>query len=159
MLSLKKIKGGKVAYVFDGEYAEVAVKLFPVISSKVIGIESPVNDVPRERSLTDIASVVEKPRVQKLTLNVPKTTAGIPTKPNEIHVEIRSLVSELCTKDGLKYGQAWNKAYRMLFDKTGFDVRKVPPVKERGKTSLIRTVLENNRGSDLIRVLRVYLDY
>lgn len=157
MLSLKKVKGGKVAYIFEGEYADVAIKMFPAISSKVIGIEAPMLNV-RERTLTDIASKVEGTSRPKMSLNITKTTAGIPTNTDEIHVEIRSLVSELCKKDGLKFGQAWNKAYRMLFDKTGFDVRKAAVVMDRGKPSFIQTVISNGKGPDLIRVLRGYLD-
>src|SRR5690606_41208088 len=74
MLSLKKVKSGKVAYIFEGEYAEIAVKLFPVISSKVIGIEPPADGVvKKERTLADVVNKVEKPMIQSLTLNIPKT--------------------------------------------------------------------------------------
>ncbi len=159
MLSLKKVKGGKVAYIFEGEYAEIAVKLFPVISSKVIGIEPPADGVvKKERTLADVVTKVEKPMIQSLALSIPKTTAGVPSSLEELRIEARALIAELCSKDGLKYGQAWNKAYRILFDKTGFDVRKVSPVMVNGKPSLIETVLRDNRGQDLIRALRTYLD-
>lgn len=154
MLGLKKIKGGKVAYIFDKEYADIAVRMFPAISSKVIGS----HDTPLslEETAEDVLTRVKGTEVRKLRLNTPRTTYGIPATLDEQRAHIRELVIEPCNKDGLRVGTAWNKAYRLLYDATGFDA-KLNQVLDRGKPSGIVTVLSRGKGSDLIRVLRSYL--
>lgn len=159
MLGLKKIKGGKVAYIFDKEYADIAVRMFPAISSKVIGSHgaSLTLDVgASEETAEDVLTRVKGTEVRKLRLNTPRTTYGIPATLDEQRAHIRELVIELCNKDGLRVGTAWNKAYRLLYDATGFDA-KLNQVLDRGKPSGIVTVLNRGKGSDLIRVLRSYL--
>lgn len=94
----------------------------------------------------------------KLQLNIPKTTAGVPEDKDEMRRDIKTLIAELCAKDGLRYGIAWTKAYRLLEAKTGFDVYAVSKTKVRGKVSLISTVIDHGKGTDLCRALRSYLD-
>lgn len=155
MTTLQTTKNGGYALIFTKEQRQVALQLFDMIES---GIASTFEEP--KRKLTDIKQKIEKKAPAKLSLSlVPeKTTVSIPTKKNEIRHEVRTLVVELCSKDGLQYGVAWNKAYRLLFQATGYDVRRATKTIVKGKPLLIDTAIDDGKGQDLIRALRNYLD-
>lgn len=161
MLALKELKNGGVAYIFGEDMKDFAKSLFPVIASKALGEQAFLH--PKwSKTLDDVRFAIEsgkqnKPQL-KLSLNVPKTTSFVPADKAELKQEAHALIAELCAKDGLKFGLAWTKAYRILADSTGFDVYSVKPTVVRGKPCLIQTVIDHGKGGDFCRALRRYLD-
>ena len=155
MTTLQTTKNGGYALIFTKEQRQVALQIFDMVES---GFTHTIEE-PRQK-LADIKKKVEKKAPVRLTLSIPsdKTTVAIPTKKGEIRHEVRTLIVELCAKDGLQYGVAWNKAYRLLFQFAGYDVRKATKTIVKGKPLLIDTVIDDGKGQDLIRALRNYLD-
>lgn len=162
MLSIQETKKGGVAIIFGKEYADKAKEVYPVIAEHVLSTKGAIRE--KGRSLNDVITSVEGAQTKQLPKRsyvksaVPRTTTGVPSDPKEIRQSIHELVTELCTSDGMKYGLAWRKAYRLLSKATGFDVYKVALINKDGHPSKIQTVIDSGKGGDMIRALQNYLD-
>ena len=162
MINIKETSNGNIAIIVGKAHRESALKVFMALGTEILAIEAGVTQ-STSRTLADVTKSVigVQPKFElsvKTKEAIARTTAGIPTSSEEIRKEISGLISEVCAKDRLQFGKAWNKAYRLLYDKTGFDVRSVEPVMNQGTPSLILTVMKYGKGTDMVRVLRMYLD-
>lgn len=159
MIKIQTTKRGNIAYVFSGDYAEAAKEMFPYFAAALLG-QTGSNTVTK--TMADVIRAVDPKHLKGASVPLlcggPSTVTEIPGSEPMLRKHIRSLIFELCSKDGLKTGRAWNKAYRMLYESTGYDVTQSDLVMYRGKPSLISTVLRDGRGRELVKVLRKYLD-
>jgi|SRR5690625_249318 len=140
------------------------------VKDEVMQLREEVQDL--KRNIITLLDVIQKSGKQnqpsrietkstELTVSVPKlqtTTAGVPNTNEEIVQEIKALIKEMSTRFGLKYGLAWKKAYRLLYDDTGFDVYKSEKIYVRGKPNMIRTVVSHGKAEEMLMTLRKYLD-
>ncbi len=164
MFKVEMLKSGKMAIIADKGFEGLLMNVALMVGTSEISGQRELPK-PKEKTLQDVRTAVAgassvtltaSPRMKSMMIE--RTTAGVPSNADEIRQEIRGLISELSSRDGLKYGLAWNKAYRLLHSKTGFDVRSVRPAKVSGHISLVGTVLKYGKGADMVRCLREYLD-
>lgn len=165
MFNLKKIKGGKVVYIFDAQQADLAIELAPAVMAKVLGVGNinPVADtnlIEEKNGLKKLKEKVEGSKKNEVEAAVTKPTAKKMTK-QQLADEVGRL-SSLIEAMGVSRKGLWYEVYSEFKEETGVNVKYI---KKSTKFSRSRsaasynTLIDQGYGFVLVDILNKVKTY
>ena len=154
---VKELKNGKWALIGERDYVLMkAAEKQPVVNIEEIVKETIRQAVPL---LVQQFREVKSQNVPKLRLAWNGVTQLAPSNDtDELRKQIHQMVSVLGQRERKDKGFAWHDAYILLYEKTGYDAKKLGAVYLKGKgVTLLNRVEKDGKLQDLLHVLRNHL--
>jgi hypothetical protein len=162
MFSLKNIKGGKVAYIFDESHAEIAVNMAPLFLAELIGgkfLESK-KESRETNGLQDVKKRVEAITQPQITLKIESPKPKLLSK-QEISDEIARVSKRIEETFSVSRRELWYVVYEKFQQKTDInikDVKKTSKFSRNRSASSYNTLIDDGYGFILLDIVRDYHD-